>query len=71
VWGVVADGVAGIARMRLFANVLTGLTLVGKQESNCSLALRLLDDVKQISQPDVNWVGSCRWQKGHALVHRG
>ena len=70
-WGVVADGVAGIANKPVFANALTRITLFGKHESNCSLALRLLDDVKQTSQSNVNWVVSCRSENGHALVQRG
>ena len=67
-WGVAADGVAGAANKPFFANALTGLTLCGKHESDCSLALRLHDHVKQTSQPDVNWVVSFRWVNGHALV---
>jgi hypothetical protein len=48
-----------------------GLTLYGKHESDCSLALRQHDHFKQTSQSNVNWVVSCRSENGHALVQRG
>jgi hypothetical protein len=56
-----------LANKPLIANALTGLTLFGKHDFDCSRALRLHDHVKQTSQPDVNWVVSSRWKDGHTL----